>query len=316
MVHAQLAQTAQGIFHVNAALHLLYQQLRDAVGLGLFMPQTVEQHRRLHGAEGLTRKALCQRIPCGSHQLCVEGAADLQRDAAAGTGFLCQRSGLLHSGFLTADDQLPRAVVVADLHTARLCSLFAAGRQFFSVQPQHGGHAAVKALCGLGHGLAPEGGQLDGLLCGEHPGCLQRGVFAQRKPRQIGGLYALFGQHGGHTAGKGHHAGLGVFGLVQNAVRIFKADAVQVKIQRCAVKGRPEGGRCFVKFLAHAGVLRTLTGVKYGKLHKFCLHSVTSSSISSRTVRIRSSLPTFSPQKKSPSSMLPFTASMRAWVMQ
>ena len=79
-------------------------------------------------------------------------------------------------------------------------------------------------------------------FCGEHPGCLQRGVFAQRKPRQIGGLYTLFRQHGGHTAGKGHHAGLGVFGLVQNAVRVLKANAVQVKIQRCAVKGRPEGG--------------------------------------------------------------------------
>ena len=164
--------------------------------------------------------------------------------------------------------------------------------------------------------IAAVGGQLDGLFRGEHPGCFQRGIFAEGKPGGVCGLYALFGQHCGHAAGKGHHAGLGVFGLIQNAVRVVEADAVQIKIQRCAVKGRPEGGRCFVKFLAHAGVLCTLTGVKYGKLHKFCLHSVTSSSISSRTVRIRSSLPTFSPQKKSPSSTLPFTASMRAWVMQ
>ena len=36
VVHTQLTQAAQGIFHVDAALHLLYQQLRDAVGLGLF----------------------------------------------------------------------------------------------------------------------------------------------------------------------------------------------------------------------------------------------------------------------------------------
>ena len=71
MVHAQLTQAAQSVLHVDAALHLLYQQLRDAVGLGLFMPQTVEQHRGLHRAEMLARKALCQRIPCGGHQLCV-----------------------------------------------------------------------------------------------------------------------------------------------------------------------------------------------------------------------------------------------------
>ena len=167
-----------------------------------------------------------------------------------------------------------------------------------------------------GHGFAAVGCQLNGLLGGEYTGGFQRGIFAQRETGHISRLDPLLGQNGGYAAGKGHHAGLGVFGLIQNAVRVLKADAVQIKIQRCAVKGRPEGGRCFVKFLAHAGVLRTLTGVKYGKLHKFCLHSVTSSSISSRTVRIRSSRPTFSPQKKSPSSALPFTASMRAWVMQ
>ena len=71
----------------------------------------------------------------------------------------------------------------------------------------------------------------------------------------------MFGQHGGHAAGKSHHARLSVFGLVQNAVRVFEADAVQVKIQRRAVECCPEGGRFFVKFFAHAGVLGTLTGV-------------------------------------------------------
>ena len=38
------------------------------------------------------------------------------RDAAAGTGFFGQCGGFVHSGFLAADDQLTRAVVVADLH--------------------------------------------------------------------------------------------------------------------------------------------------------------------------------------------------------
>ena len=62
--------------------------------------------------------------------------------------------------------------------------------------------------------------------------------------------------------------------------------------------------------------LGTLAGILNSKLHRFCLHSVTSSSISSRTVYIRSSLPTLAPQKKSPSSRLPLTASISAWVMQ
>ena len=62
--------------------------------------------------------------------------------------------------------------------------------------------------------------------------------------------------------------------------------------------------------------LGTLAGIQNSKLHRFCLHSVTSSSISSRTVYIRSSLPTLAPQKKSPSSRLPLTASISAWVMQ
>ncbi len=94
----------------------------------------------------------------------------------------------------------------------------------------------------IGHGFAAVGGQLDGLLGREHTGGFQRGVFAERKPGGISGVDALFGQHGGDAAGKGHHAGLGVFGLVQNAVRVLKADAVQVKIQRRAVEGGPEGG--------------------------------------------------------------------------
>ena len=246
----------------------------------------------------------------------MEGAAHLQRKAAAGTGGFGQFGGLIHSGLLAADDQLAGAVVVADLHTAQRRSLFAAGGKRSAVQAQHGGHAAVDALGRIGHGFAPVGGQLNGLLGGEHPGSFQRGVFAQRKPGSVSGLHAMLGQHGGDAAGKGHHAGLGVFGLIQNAVRVLKADAVQVKIQHRAVEGGPEGGGAFVKFFAHAGVLGTLTGIQNSKFHRSCLHSAVNSSISSRTVYIRSSRPTLAPQKNSPSSTLPFTASMRAWVMQ
>ena len=316
MVHAQLAQTAQGIFHVDAALHLPDQQGRDAVLRSLFAAQAVEQHRNAHFAEGFGLEPAGEGVPGGGHEPGVEGAAHVERDAAAGTGGFRQRGSLLHRSLFAADDQLTRTVVVADLDTAQSRSLFAALRKSLAVQVQHGGHAAVDAAGGIGHGFAAVGGQLDGLFRGEHPGCFQRGIFAEGKPGGVCGLYALFCQHCGHAAGKGHHAGLGVLGLPQNAVRVLEADAVQVKIQHGAVECGPEGGRCFVKFFAHAGVLRTLAGIQHGKFHAFCLHSVTSSSISSRTVYIRSSRPTLSPQKKRPSSTLPLTASISAWVMQ
>ena len=198
MVYAQLTKAAERIFHVNAALHLLHQQRRDAVGISLFTAKAVEQHRHLHLAKGLRRKTLCQCIPGGGHEAGVERAAHLERDAAAGTGFFGQCGGFVHSGFLAADDQLTRAVVVADLHTAQLCSLLTAGCKCLPVKVQHGGHAAVNALCSFGHGFAAVSGQLDGLLCGEHPGSFQRGVFAQRKPGSVSGLHAMLGQHGEH----------------------------------------------------------------------------------------------------------------------
>ena len=68
------------------------------------------------GTEAFARKALCQRIPCRSHQLGHEKAET---------------------------DSIPQ-LLVKQVQS----SLFAAGRQFFSVQPQHGGHAAVKPLMG------------------------------------------------------------------------------------------------------------------------------------------------------------------------
>ena len=225
-------------------------------------------------------------------------------------------SSLFHGGFFAADEQLARAVVIADLDTAQSGCLFAALCQCVAVKVHHSGHAALDALGGVGHGLAAEGSQLHSLLGREDTGGFQRGVFAQRQTGQIVGLDAVFLQDSRDTGGEGHHAGLGVFGLIQNAVRVLKADAVQVKIQRRAVEGGPEGGGAFVKFFAHAGVLRALTGIQNGKLHWCFLQSSISSSISSRTLRIRSRRPTLAPQKKSPSSTLPFTASMRAWVMQ
>ena len=44
-----------------------------------------------------------------------------------------------------------------------------------------------------------------------YTGGFQRGIFAQRETGHISGLDPLLGQNGGYAAGKGHHAGVGVF---------------------------------------------------------------------------------------------------------
>ena len=264
----------------------------------------------------LRLNALCQRVTGGVHQLGVEGAADLQRDAAAGACGFCQLSSLFHGGFFAADDQLARAVVIADLDTAQSGRLFAALCQCVAVKVHHSGHAALDALGGVGHGFAAEGSQLHSLLGREDTGGFQRGVFTQRQTGQIVGLDAVFLQDSRDTGGEGHHAGLGVLSQIQNAFRVVEADALQIKVEVCGVERLPERGVSLVKVFAHAGVLRALTGIQNGKLHWCFLQSSISSSISSRTLRIRSRRPTLAPQKKSPSSTLPFTASMRAWVMQ
>ena len=195
-------------------------------------------------------------------------------------------------------------------------SLFAAFCEGVPVQVHHSGHAAVDAFGGIGHRLAAVSRQFHRLLGRKDTGGLQSGILTQREAGQVIRLDAVFLQNSSHAGRKGHHAGLGVFGLIQNAVRVFKADAVQVKIQRGGIKSGPESGICFVKVFAHAGVLTALPGVKNGKFHWCFLQSSISSSISSRTLRIRSSCPTLAPQKNRPSSTLPLTASISAWVMQ
>ena len=107
-----------------------------------FAAQAVEQHRNAHFAKGFGGKALCQGIPGGSHQTGVERSAHLERDAPAGTGLLCKLCSLVHCGLFAANDQLARAIVVADLHTAQrgcLLTAFCKGtRSRFStaVMPQ------------------------------------------------------------------------------------------------------------------------------------------------------------------------------------
>ena len=193
----------------------------------------------------------------------MEGAAHLQGQAALGPGGLGQLCGPGHSGLVTADDQLAGAVVVADLGYAAGFGFGpgAAIGQRFPAQPKHGAHAAGAALHGLGHGLTTEGGQLHGLLRGEHPGGLQRTVLAQAQACGVSGGKARLAQQGGNAAGKGHQRGLGVLGLVQQALGVLKAEGFQIKIQLGGIKGGPENRAGLVQVPAHAGALAALAGV-------------------------------------------------------
>ena len=64
------------------------------------------------------------------------------------------------------------------------------------------------------------------LLGRKDTGGLQGGILTQREAGQIIRLDAVFLQNSSHAGRKGHHAGLGVLGLIQNAVRVLKTDAV------------------------------------------------------------------------------------------
>ena len=248
----------------------------------------------------------------------MERAAHLQRQAALCTGLQRQAPGLLHGVFLAADHDLPGAVQIADLRRAQSRCLFAALGQRLAPQPQNGDHGALHALGRLGHGLAAALGQQHRLRRVKHARRLQRRILSQRQSGQIIRPNARLLQNRRDTGGKGHHTGLGVLGLVQNAVGVLKAHLVQIKPQLLAgrIKGLAKCGKRFVYIAPHAGVLASLPGVYNGKLHCCILHSVITSSISSFTERILSSRPTFEPQKNSPFSTSPCTARISAWVMQ
>ena len=100
----------------------------------------------------------------------VEGAADLQGQAAAGAFFLCQSRRGLHGGLLAAEDQLAGAVVVGDDHAAVGGSLVTGLLQGRPVQPQHRYHSRGPSGCGFLHGLAPEGHQFHGGVGVKDPG--------------------------------------------------------------------------------------------------------------------------------------------------
>ena len=92
---------------------------------------------------------------------------------------------------------------------------------------------------------------------------MEGGILAQRQSGGSGGDDAPLRQQRGHARGKGHHAGLGIAGLVQNAFRVGEGDFLQVKIHLLggAVQHLSEGGEALIQVSAHAGVLAALSRV-------------------------------------------------------
>ena len=71
------------------------------------------------------------------------------------------------------------------------------------------------------------------------------------------------GSSTGQTGSEGHHAGLGVAGLIQNTLRIDEGDLLQIEIhlRGGAVQHGAEGGEALIQVSAHAGVLAALSRV-------------------------------------------------------
>ena len=191
----------------------------------------------------------------------MEGAAHLQRQAAAGSGFQRQTAGFFRTFPAAADDDLAGAVIVGQINRAFLRGFPAHFFQRVPVQIQYGIHGAFHAPGGFFHGLAPESGQGDGLPGSKDPGGLEGGIFAQTQSG--GGLRddAPFFPKGSDSGGKGHHAGLGVPGLGQLLLRSFKTQFFQIKIHRRIVQDLAEQGIGLIEILPHSGVLAALPSV-------------------------------------------------------
>ena len=159
---------------------------------------------------------------------------------------------------------MPGAVEVGALHHPQAGGLLTGLLQGVPVQVQHRGHAAGAAHHGLGHGLPPEGHQGDGGPGVQHPGAVEGGVLAQAQAGGVGGGDPLLLEHRGDAGGEGHHAGLGVPGVVQLLLRPLEAQLLQVEVHRGGVQHRPEGGVILIQVPAHAHVLGALAGIQKG----------------------------------------------------
>ena len=90
---------------------------------------------------------------------------------------------------------------------------------------------------------------------------MEGGILAQGKACGGRGDNALFPQHRRQTGGKGHHAGLGVAGLIQDTGGVLEGNFLQVKVHLGTVDDGAKGGKGLVQVRTHARVLAALSGV-------------------------------------------------------
>ena len=203
----------------------------------------------------------------------MKRSADRKRNAPPCAVLLCKKCRLIHRSLLTANDQLPRAVIVADGYNAfRRCCLAAFPKICF-LHAKNGRHTAGDSFRCLLHGLSAKCHGLHGFLCSPNAGSIKRRILAQRKSRRIIRPYAVFRKNIRNSEGNRRHAGLCELCLNQLVLRILEADPFSVKIQVSRIKRFPEGRFLFIKLLSHAGVLRTLPGVQICDLHLFSISS-------------------------------------------
>ena len=114
------------------------------------------------GPKSTVRNRSSRAAPAGAMREVWKGPLTFRGSTRLAPASLARRAGLLHGGGVAADDDLSGAVQVGDLRHAQVGGGVAALLELLPAQHQHGGHGAGAVLDGLGHGLPPEGHQLDG----------------------------------------------------------------------------------------------------------------------------------------------------------
>ena len=191
----------------------------------------------------------------------MERAGYPQGNTTAGSFGLGQVRSFLHCLPVSAQNQLARTVVIGNYDGSQRLRLPAGLLQRLPVQAQNRNHRAVAAGGSFLHDPAPEGRQGNGLLIPENTGGGQSGVFPQGQSRRQIRRNSHLPQNRRQTGGKGHHARLGVPGLVQSFRRSLKAELLQVKVCLRPVQNGSKSGVGVVQILPHARVLAALSGV-------------------------------------------------------
>ena len=244
--HAVLKHLAENRLHADRLLHLLFEKLWDCSaksgegrrrrglhGGADFLTgpaEVVEHHRALRALEANVLKVTCECIAGVLHKDGMERAGDAKRDALAPAACAddlgCLRDRLL----LTTDDDLSRAVQVAernDFSGLELC-LTADRLEVLGGYTEHRAHAAVDALGRSRHAGTAEGHHVYRGLCVHHLCRLECRVLTEGKAGGHIRTDAMYAEDFGHTTSEGHHRRLGVAGFVDDAIRILEDETVEI----------------------------------------------------------------------------------------